>query len=259
MLKHEELKTILKNLGLNEIEANLYLNSFGLGPQPASIVAKRSGLKRTHSYSILENLCRKGIIKEFFTNGIRYFDICEPGSLLLIIERKKNELDINKIKLEKILPEISNMNGHKVSKPKVHYYQGTEGLKEIYEDTLNFPNTEILAIGDYNYYFPANNQEFRNWIDNYIQRRAAKNIFYNVIANKSSNSDIAFYNRKPEKRKMKILHGVLLPVEISIYSNKVALLYTHTDTFGVVIEDENIAGSFKNLHCALWTFLPDYS
>lgn len=254
-----DIKIALKEFGLTEPEIAVYLASLELGPQPASLIAKKAGLKRGHTYNMLELLIRKGIVQEFIKDKVRYFSSRSPGTLLSIIEHKEEQIEIQKQKLMQIIPMLEKISNPLLVQPKVRFFQGIEGIKEIYEDTIRIPNQTIYAIGDFEYYFPENqNKQLNNWIWDYATRRAKKNIWYIGIVNKSKMSDQAYSRRKEQKRKLKMLTGIYLPVEINIYGNKVALMSTYRDMVGVIVEDAPITDTLRNFHQAIWKFLPDY-
>ena len=59
--------------GLNKKEAKLYLASLELGPATVNKLAKKSRLKRTTIYSLIDSLGARGIIKEVRRRGKKYF------------------------------------------------------------------------------------------------------------------------------------------------------------------------------------------
>ena len=55
-----------------------------------------------------------------------------------------------------------------------------------------------------------------------------------------------------------MIEGVDLQVEISIFGSKVAVLSTADEMVGVLIENDAIAETLRNLHKTVWSFLPEY-
>ena len=55
------MKEALKNIGFNNLEADIYLELIKIGPQVASVLAKRLGLNRSSIYAILRSLVMKGV------------------------------------------------------------------------------------------------------------------------------------------------------------------------------------------------------
>lgn len=254
-----DIKNILKDFGLTEPEIKVYLASLELGSQPASVIAKKAGLKRGHTYNMLESLIQKGIVQEFTRDKMRFFSGRSPTTLLSVVEHREDQLEKLRQGLIQVIPSLEHIFNPLLIQPRVRFFQGIEGIKEIYEDTIRIPNQNIFGIGDFEYYFPENqNKELNEWIWNYANRRAKKNIWHIGIINKSKMSDRAFNLRKKQKRKLKMLKNIYLPVEINIYGNRVAIASTHRDMVGIIIEDAPIAENLRNFHQAIWKFLPDY-
>jgi len=260
MKKDENIFNIFEELGLSTEEISVYLSVLELGFQPASVIAKNAGLKRGQTYNKLSNLIKKGIVQEFVKNKIRYFTTGSPKVLQSFVERKEDKLKITKQKLLQIVPILEKIGNPLLSQPKVRFFQGVDGIKEIYEDTIRIKNQNIYAVGDFDHIFPVvKDKELNDWIWDYATRRAKKEVDYIGIINKSKLSDQAFKRRKSQKRKMKMLNNVYLPVEINIYGDKVAIMSSSKDMVGIIIEDAPIAVTLRNFHQAVWSFLPKYS
>ena len=249
----------LQTFGLTGPEASIYLALLEIGPQPASIIAKKSGLKRGHTYNLLSLLTEKGVIQEFVKDRVKYFVCSSPLVLISLLERREEEIEGKKRTLLQVIPDLERIRNPMAVQPKVRLFQGINGIKEIYEDTLRTKHGNLYAIGDFDHYFPREkSKELNDWMWKYCSRRAKNGICYIGIVNKSPTTDLAFKKRKAEKRKFKMLKGIDLPVEVNIYGNKVAIISSSRDMVGLIIEDKPTADMFRNLHQAVWGMLPDY-
>ena len=259
-MKNDAIVPLLQQLGLSIQQANIYLSSLAIGAQPASVIAKNTGLKRAHTYNLLEQMKDAGYIQEFIKDGVRHFVSCSPATLLSMLTNRAQEIEVRKEKLLQMLPVLDTIRNPLIVQPKVRFYQGVEGLKEVYNDTIREPVGAIYALCDWDHLFPATeSKELHDWMWDYADRRAAKNISFLAIANKSPESDVAFRLGRKQKRKIKMLKGVYLPVELMVYGSKVALMSTKDDMVGVIIENAAIAETLRNFHQAMWPLLPDYA
>lgn len=253
------LISLLSELGLSHVEARVYLASLELGSQPASIIAKKAALKRGQTYNILETLKEKGIVQEFIKGNVRSFTSRSPATLLSVLSAREQQIAVQKQKLLQALPLLNKLQNPMIIQPKVRFFQGVEGLKEVYNDTIRVAKRPIYALCDFEHAFPeSQNKELHDWMWTYTDRRAKQGIWYMGIINKSKDSDLAFKRRVKQKRKMKMLKGVYLPVELNVYGDKVALISTKDDMVGVIIEDKPIAEMLRNFHQAMWPILPEY-
>jgi sugar-specific transcriptional regulator TrmB len=250
----------LEGFGLSSAEIRVYLALLELGAQPASIVARKAGLKRGHAYNVLAVLMEKGVVQEFVKKGVRIFTCCSPTGLLSLLEQRAEDLESKKRSLLESLPLLEGIIHPLAVQPKVRFFQGIEGIKEIYEDTLRFPDQNLYAVGDFEHYFPRQNSpELNDWMWEYCNRRAKAGIHYIGIINKSDTSDLAFKRRKGQKRTFKMLRGVDLPVEVNIYGDRVAVISSSRDMVGLIVEDKPTADTLRNFHQAVWAMLPDYA
>lgn len=158
-----------------------------------------------------------------------------------------------------VLPLLKALGSPLAVPPKVRLFHGVDGIKEIYNDTVRHAEGVIRAVGDFAHYFPKEaSPELNDWMWRYCARRAAKGIWYVGIVNKSPDSDLAFHKRREQKRRLKMLTGIDLPVELNIYGDRVALISSSRDMVGLIIEDRPIAETLRNFHQAVWGMLPGY-
>ncbi len=63
----------VKEIGLTDKEARVYLSILELGEATAAEISKRSEIQRTTSYNIIPILQKKGLIDSSEKNGVKYF------------------------------------------------------------------------------------------------------------------------------------------------------------------------------------------
>lgn len=71
----------LQNYGLSEKEARVYLTVLELGTSIASTIARRAELNRVTTYTILEEMIKKGTIISNVINNIKYYTSVHPETL----------------------------------------------------------------------------------------------------------------------------------------------------------------------------------
>jgi sugar-specific transcriptional regulator TrmB len=100
------LTDTLAPLGLKEQETAVYRAALALGARPASVIAQKAGLKRGHTYNVLQGLGDKGLVQEFVKGGVRHYVCSPPQSLLAIAWGREEELRRTKARLEELIPEL---------------------------------------------------------------------------------------------------------------------------------------------------------
>ncbi len=244
-----ELKKVLKEFGLNNKEASVYLACLELGEASVSAIARRAQTERSGTYYILNSLLKKGVINRIPRKDKDYFLANNPESLIDQLNRQKELLSSH---LEEFRV-LENLGG---KKPKIRLYEGIEGLKNLFNKTLEKKNSEILAITTFSemektaLFYGKENIE---WAAEYIKRRKKKNVFSRVIADDSPEGFARKKKDKEEFRETRLLSldKYDLQSEISI-CDKFIIIISYKDLIGVLIESEKIAKTQKVLFDLAW-------
>lgn len=121
----------LKKLGLNKHEAKVYLAALSLGPSSAYQIADQTGIKRPTVYLALENLTKQGLVSENFAGKKRLFEAEKPQKLKKLTKRMRRQVVDAEILLESILPGLIKLPKQYSEEPKISFYSGVEGLKNV--------------------------------------------------------------------------------------------------------------------------------
>ncbi len=239
------LKQTLEKFGLSPNESACYLAALELGSASVQKIAKKAEVKRTTVYTVLEELIKKGLTAKSEEKGKTVYVAEDPNYLIRREEERKREL-------EESIPELKSIYNISESKPSVKFYEGVEGLKTIYENTLKDKNN-IVAFSDFEHMFKTMGFD---WMMNYADRRAKHGISFQGITRASAGLDqISPYNTK-QKRELKILPQGDFSTEINIFGNKIALM-SFRNPMGVIIEDKAIAATLRIVFENLWKTLPE--
>ena len=122
----EHLLEPLKNLGLSEKEAKIYLALLQLGPSTPYQIANKAEIKRPTAYVIAEELVEKGLIVHVPGEDKKRYIARTPDAF---IEEQGEKLRAARA----ILPELRSFQKGTVEKPSIMYYEGAEGLRQAYE------------------------------------------------------------------------------------------------------------------------------
>jgi HTH-type transcriptional regulator, sugar sensing transcriptional regulator len=238
------LEKDLIKLGLEEKESRIYLALLELGEANIQQIAKKSGIKRTTVYDILESLKYKGLISSITKHKKSHFSAEDPRTL-------EEKLDERKNTLKRIMPELLSIANALDKKPKIRFFEGTEGIKEVYKDTLKYPSGELLAwVSDeavtvFDKYFL---EEY------YLPKRIEKKIWVRAIGPEST--EMQNYKNLDEKslRKTKIISANQFPIEVEINlygKNKIAIM-SFSEKIGLIIESQKIYTTLKSIFEMNW-------
>lgn len=234
---------ILEGLGLQPKEAKVYLAALELGSSPVSAIGSKAKINRVSTYDILEKLGKKGLVNFMIKRDIKYYTATDPALVTEEFKKRASEL-------EKALPELKRLRGE-TSHPKIQYFEGLEGIKRIYTDTLT-SNTEIL-----NY---CNSKEIReSWPEydtEYVQKRIEKNIQLRGIALDDEYGKNVQDKDADSHREIRLISKdkYNFTNEINIYDNKVSIISTKDELIGMIIESVEIANTQRALFEMIWSF-----
>lgn len=235
-------------VGFSEKEAHVYLALLELGQGTVTKIARRAGILRTTTYDILSSLFEKGLVTLSGKEPRHQYVAESPERIKTYIEneleKKREELRQAEANLIPQLKSIYNIS----ARPKVMFYEGTEGVEQVYEDTLTSKET-IRAYANVNEMHAA----LPNYFPKYYSRRTEKGIAIRTIipandAGKERAGKDAAENRE----------SALVPAdkyyfspEINIYDNKV-MIASWKEKLGIIIESQEIADAMKTIFELAW-------
>jgi HTH-type transcriptional regulator, sugar sensing transcriptional regulator len=237
----------LKEAGLNEKEAQVYLSLLELGETSIQRISEKSGIKRTTLYHIMDDLKNKALVGTTIRKSKKYFSAEDPRLIGKQMEERRK-------KFENLLPELLSITNLIDKKPKIKYFEGTEGIKEVFRDTLNFPKQETLAwiSLDAVKYFDI------DWIlKTYVPQRVEKKIWQRAIAPNQSYMEKVKIDDQKHLRQTKLIFAEEFPfhVEINLYGNSNIGIMSFEEQIGIIIESKKIYTTLKSFFELHWKTL----
>jgi sugar-specific transcriptional regulator TrmB len=240
----------LKDAGLEEKEAAVYAAILELGEATIAKISQKSGIKRSTVYDALDNLKKKGLISQTIRGKRPIFLAENPKKLIDVLDEKKRQL-------EETMPEILSLMNLLDKKPRIRYFEGLAGIKEVFEDTLRHADQEILTWFPYPY---INLGEDYFW-KHYIPERLKKKIWARAIVPDTEE------NRKfSEDLKEKALTKTRFvkdnafsgfDLEIKIYGKAKLGIISYKEDLGIIIESEKIYAGLKAIFEGMWNMLQE--
>lgn len=235
-------KAMLQSLRLTEAQGKVYLAALELGHSSIQGLAKKSGVKRTSIHNFIEELQEKRFLTATRKKKRVVYSAVHPEYL---VEVERSRL----VELQKTLPELLAVYNQSKTKPRVTFYEGLEGIKEVYADTLR-EKKPIVAWSDFSLMEEALGSDY---METYPAQRARQNITFKTIlkdtpaARRLMAQDIRYL------RECKLIQGKNIKTEINIYGRKVALMsFRSSPPFVVLIEDTDISDTLREIWEHLW-------
>lgn len=239
-----EIKEVLNTLGIDGKKADIYLICLEKGGATAYEIAKTVGLKRPTVYDILYSLTKEGLVYLTPKKGVNYFYPADPERILHKLKEKERIF-------ASALPMLHDLYKSRQPKPNIRYFEGGEGIKTLYQDSLSSLNKgeEILI-----YCGEDILKTMSEYAREYVKERVKKGIKVRGIYKKTPIIMEHMKNNKEELREVKILEEKYFALnnEINIYKNKVAIVSYGVEMFGMLIESVEISKSQRAIFELAW-------
>jgi len=229
----------LREFGLSEKEAIVYLTLLREGPSTVTPLISKTQLQRGSLYDILERLIEKGVVSYVIAANRKNFQAVDPKRLLALIEEKHQ-------RMEEALPSLLTLQ--KKGETTVVVLKGKKAIKSLYLEILkDKSNKRVMgvkgglkdALGDV---FYAQFQE--------IRRKETKDKVLLICSEKLRGS--VFLAEIPNSEAKFISDELDTPSHTLIYGNRVVIHIFEETPIAIVIESEQVVKSFTNLFNNLW-------
>ncbi|MDO8877843.1 MAG: helix-turn-helix domain-containing protein [Pseudolabrys sp.] len=240
---------VLVQIGLQETEAKFYLAALELGQASVRDIAAKAGISRTNAYDVFSRLLEQGLVTQVGAAANKIILIAaEPPDQITEL------LDARRRKLDALLPELRSMHNGATGKPRVRFYQGSEGIKLVLDDTLSARNKSLLGILSMRdlYEVPG-----RAWMDNFVRRRIEAGVFLRVVRSPAKDVKNVWPQSTADLREVRFASfDFVFTMTSYIYDNKVAIISSRRENFAMTIESEEFATMQRNLFEVFWASCP---
>lgn len=235
LVSYEELEKL--NFSVNE--AKIYLALIHLGPSLAGTVAKEASVDRSSTYNALKLLIERGIVSTMHENKRTMYVPANPKKILDYYQEKE-EL------AKKIIPGLQKQFAFRKQKSMMEFFQGYKGLKTVFQDILDTceKGQDYVVFGSEGKF----SQQMPFYQPLFSRLKAEKKIKTRILIREG---------RKKEERGQytefrQIPSDVISPATINIYGNKVAIFIWDDKPEAVLIENTDVAKTFKNYFNFMW-------
>lgn len=238
------LEKYLQEIGLTDKESLVYLALLQVDNSSVVDIAKKTDIKRTTVYVVIDTLAKKGLVSETTVNGKTQYQAESPESLQTYIERQKLVLDERGRRLNEIIPQIKSIQRESGERPVVEFFQGKEGIlssnDRIYSaETSDGSPVYLMYSKDLvDDVFTAEEKEVLR------KKRINKNIKSKVLYNSLKGekpSDETGDRIKVDEKKYPLL------CDIAVYKDKVRVSILRKKLSGIFIQSQDFADTLRSL------------
>jgi len=243
---------ILDLFNLRTLEKDVFCVCLELGSSGATALAQRAGITRTAVYDVLECLKKKGLIIESQKGGTKVFSVQKPEAIELLVDEKQKEVMNAKDALTQFKEEYST--SQKIVKPRLQIFEGQEELRQMMKDMLLYRDITAYVLWPVEKVVKLLGSDFYR---EFHQKRAERNIKIKVIWPQVQSMAKAKYdflkNDLELKREIRIApKNIDFSLGYTIYSNTVRFISSEKESYGFLIESQEMAEMMKKQFEVIW-------
>lgn len=240
---------VLVQIGLQETEAKFYLAALELGEASVRDIAAKAGISRTNAYDVFSRLLEQGLVRqvEAAANKMILIAAEPPDQITELLDGRRRRLDA-------LLPELRSMHNGASGKPRVRYYQGSEGIKLVLDDTLSARDKTLFGILSMRDLFEVPG---RSWMNDFVRRRIDAGVNLRAIRSPVKDVPDVWPQSIDDLREVRFAsRDFVFTMTSYIYDNKVAIISSRRENFAMTIESEEFAMMQRNLFEVFWSSCP---
>lgn len=248
------IKQMFRKINLTANHAAVYLATLELGPSTVQEIAKKANVARSTCYLLIEDLIQKGLMYKTGKGKKSLFGAESPEKIEQLLTELWRETQNDLKELENLLPQMKFLYSKKIGKPVIRFYEGTEGIKTIFADTLAADEILVLCQGGRK---EKLSQEPKYLLD-YLGEVIARGIKTREIIEESP-ADRQYQQKystpknqislAPPTKNLNLVH-----IDKLIYADKIAFI-SYEKELGIVIEDKFLAENERVSFNVLWNAL----
>lgn len=230
----------LKEFGLTNKEAQVYVELLPLGQVSLHEVEKRLDLPRSTVYHTLNYLIGKGLVATIIRDKKTLYSAADPEKFKEVLKEKEKLID-------DILPSLKSLKASMKMSSSVEIYEGFKGIHTILSD-LTKVKQEVYYFGCY-----TKSLQYLKHLPDYVRRsRIDKGIPAKMVYDYTDEPILHTkeYRAVSELR----FHEAMktFPAMVFIYGDVVSMFGHKSDLVGVIIRNKDIAEAMKFIFTMFW-------
>ncbi len=238
----------LISFGLSNKEAAVYIGLLALDRATVAQTSRKANVNRATTYVILDSLINKGLVSMSGKKPKQEYYAESPDKLVNYLERQADESRQVAEKARAFVPELKSVQ-RSATRPQIKFYEGVEGLRHVFEDSLKAKSSNIIAFSS----IEDQHSVIKGYFPEYYRRRAKRKLFMRAIFPKTS-MGMERANKDSEEYR----ESVFVPADqfgfhpaINVYDNKV-MIASWREKLGIIIESAEIADAMKKIFELAW-------
>lgn len=245
--------TELKEIGLSDNEAKVYLAMLELGPASALAITAKAKINRPTAYAQIESLKKLGLATVKRKNSKTLFAPESPEKLDFLISKQRAEFEVRKEKLQQIMPELISAFHFTKEAPVVRYFEGEDGWLKVRREELRTREKLFRSISSADEVIARSPDSISKNPLERMKLGIRSRLIYT-----SKKGPILKKTDEKQMRESKYIPAKDLKINFDflVFDDKVVFDMPH-DVGYIIVQNKDIAESFKNLFEFIWNSIKD--
>lgn len=240
----------LKQLGLTDHEAGLYVLSLQIGPHPIGQIAEKMDISRPNIYKLIKGLENRGLASLPAGGKLKRFSVASPTVVAELLEKKQQKDRELKQDFSSLLPDLLSKYQRGDLPSNVRIYQGRGqylgaffGMLDEGKDSLDF----FGSVDDFLNLIDMDDQQ------EYLRERVQRGLRSRTLTLPGPNADRIATADKENMRETRVITA-LSPFSASFHFFADKIIFWQPEALlAIRIEDDLIVTMLKSMYECLWS------
>lgn len=242
---------VLRELGLTDGEVKVYLALVGLGESTSGPIVEESGVSVSKVYVLLDRLAKKGLVSHVIKEKTKHFRAADPERLRSYLREKQEKLSESERELDALVRALAAKQGSTLTAETAQVYDGLRGIQAARERSLpamkKGDEMWILGIARTPY------DRLAGYFAEFHKRRVAKGVRCRYLYDEYAREPFGKRSAALALSEVRYLPpGVITHAWMEVYADTVTIGINKGKAFSVVIQNQEVAASFKEYAKLLW-------
>ena len=250
------INILLKKIGLNDKEIDVYLALLKGGRMRPSDLAKATKISRPTVYNLAKDLISKGIITEDISGSVLLLSPLPVESLANVLTPIKKEVSEKEKVIKDAIRELGLLTADKrYPIPTIQFIEESAIETYLHNNTVKWQKAVIESDGIW-WGFQDHTliQHFESWVDFAWETQESKDANYAIqIITNTSPIEEAAQEKYPDKRRIKTIADMSFTASMYVSGDYITMISTNHHPFYLVeIHDNTLAYNLREVLKKLW-------
>jgi len=242
-----DLQETLRQAGLSEKEAQVYLTALKLEQFSMTTISAKSQTKRPTCYLIIEQLIEKGLISKMPQAKKMMYAVESP-------DRLGDQLKKQYLNFKKTLPLLKTIGVGQTDKPEIKFFRGKKGVEAVYNQVLIDSPEKVCSIMNTDLLFSVTGKEF---LDTWIKNRSKQGIQIDSLMTMPKEKQYFYGSDDKLLRKTSFLpYGTDIGGALWFYGDNVVFVSGKEDDFSFIVHSQEFKKTMQSVFELLKKYVP---